>query len=212
MRVIAYDDNKHVRESIQMLLMDAEYIELIAVLSNTENILEDIKITEPHVILMDIDMLGINGIEATSLVKKHYPEIQILMQTIFYDDSKIFEAIRAGASGYLLKEDIGKEITGAIKEVYLGGAPMSPGVARKVLQQFQTTTTLPPEDYKLSKREKEVLEFLVQGLSYKMIAAKMNITYDTVRAHIKKIYEKLHVSSMTEAVAKAISSRLFTGL
>ena len=209
MRVIAYDDNKHIRESIEMLLIDAEYIELIAVLANTDNVLNDIKNTDPHVILMDIDMPGMNGIEATSLVKKHYPEIQILMQTVFYDDNKIFEAIRAGASGYLLKEDIGKEITGAIQEVYLGGAPMSPGVARKVLLQFQANVSQPKEDYKLSKREKEVLELLVQGLSYKMIASKMNITYDTVRAHIKKIYEKLHVSSMTEAVAKAISSRLF---
>ena len=210
MRVIAYDDNKHIRESIEMLLNDAEDIELIAMFSNTENILEDIKNTDPQVILMDIDMPVMSGIEATALVKKKYPAIQILMQTVFDDDNKIFEAIKAGASGYLLKDAIGKEVTSAIQEVYLGGSPMSPGVARKVLLQFQTNVSQPKEDYKLSKRENEVLEFLVQGLSYKMIAAKMNITYDTVRAHIKKIYKKLHVSSMTEAVAKAISGRLFT--
>jgi DNA-binding NarL/FixJ family response regulator len=209
MRVIVYDDNKHIRDSIEMLLSDAVDIDLVNIYSNTENIIEDIDITNPDVILMDIDMPVMNGIEATAIVKKHYPTIQILMQTVFDDDNKIFNAIKAGASGYLLKEAIGKNLVDAIQEVYLGGSPMSPGVARKVLSQFQSNVSQPKEDYNLSKREKEVLEYLVLGLSYKMIASKMNITYDTVRAHIKKIYEKLHVSSMTEAVAKAISSKMF---
>ena len=208
MKVIIYDDNKHVRNSIEMLLTDAEDIELIGNYPSTENIIENIKLSKPDVILMDIDMPLMNGIEATSIVKKDFPEIQILMQTIFDDDNKIFEAIKAGASGYLLKDAIGKSLVDAIHEVYLGGSPMSPGVARKVLSQFQSNHAQPKEDYNLSKREKEVLEYLVVGLSYKMIASKMNITYDTVRAHIKKIYGKLHVSSMTEAVAKAISKRI----
>ena len=209
MRVIIYDDNKHVRDSIEMLLSDAIDIDLVNVFSNTQNIINDIDINNPDVILMDIDMPIMNGIEATAIAKKHYPTVQILMQTVFDDDNKIFNAIKAGASGYLLKDAIGKNLVDAIQEVYLGGSPMSPGVARKVLSQFQSNVSQPKEDYNLSKREKEVLEYLVLGLSYKMIASKMDITYDTVRAHIKKIYEKLHVSSMTEAVAKAISSRMF---
>ena len=208
MRVIAYDDNKHIRESIEMLLDDADDIDLIGIYPNTETILEDIEYTNPDVILMDIDMPVMSGIEATTIAKNRYPAIQILMQTVFDDDNKIFEAIKAGASGYLLKDAIGKTLVDAIQEVYLGGSPMSPGVARKVLNQFQNNNAQPKNDYHLSKREKEVLEFLVQGLSYKMIASRMNITYDTVRAHIKKIYEKLHVSSMTEAVAKAISNKI----
>ena len=208
MRVIAYDDNKHIRESIEMLLNDADDIDLIGIYPNTETILEDIEYNNPDVILMDIDMPVMSGIQATAIAKKRYPAIQILMQTVFDDDNKIFEAIKAGASGYLLKDAIGKTLVDAIQEVYLGGSPMSPGVARKVLNQFQNNNAQPKNDYHLSKREKEVLEFLVQGLSYKMIASRMNITYDTVRAHIKKIYEKLHVSSMTEAVAKAISNKI----
>jgi DNA-binding NarL/FixJ family response regulator len=209
MRVIVYDDNRHIRDSIKMLLNDAIDIDLVDVYSNSENIIEDVNVTNPDVILMDIDMPVMNGIEATAIVKKLHPTIQILMQTVFDDDNKIFNAIKAGASGYLLKDAIGKNLVDAIQEVYLGGSPMSPGIARKVLSQFQSKVSQPKEDYNLSKREKEVLDYLVLGLSYKMIASKMNITYDTVRAHIKKIYEKLHVSSMTEAVAKAISSKIF---
>ena len=133
------------------------------------------------------------------------------MFTVFDDDEKVFAAIKAGAGGYILKNAEPRNLLNAISEVYNGGAPMTPGIARKVLQQFQH---LQPdaikEDYHLSLREKEVLSLLVDGLSYKMIAGKLNITYDTVWAHMKKIYEKLHVTSMTEAVAKAINKKLFS--
>ena len=209
MNVIAYDDNKHIRQSVEMLLNDVQDIQLVKTFDNCMNVLLDIEACNPDVIVMDIDMPQMNGIEAVKIVKKHHPNIQILMQTVFDDDEKVFKAIRAGASGYLLKNDLGANLINAINEMYLGGSPMSPGVARKVLSQFQSKVSEPKDDYNLSKREKEVLEYLVLGLSYKMIASKMNITYDTVRAHIKKIYEKLHVSSMTEAVAKAISSKMF---
>ena len=134
------------------------------------------------------------------------------MLTVFDDDEKVFAAIKAGAAGYILKTAEPRNLLHAISEVYNGGVPMTPGIARKVLHQFQTI--LPEEekkDYNLSVREKEVLGLLVDGLSYKMIAGKLKITYDTVRAHMKKIYEKLHVASMTEAVAKAINQKLFSG-
>jgi DNA-binding NarL/FixJ family response regulator len=133
------------------------------------------------------------------------------MLTVFDDDEKVFAAIKAGAAGYILKNAEPGNLLQAISEVYSGGAPMTPGIARKVLQQFQSLLAEEKKDYHLSAREREVLGLLVEGLSYKMIAAKLNITYDTVRAHMKKIYEKLHVASMTEAVAKAINQQLFPG-
>lgn len=208
MNVIAYDDNKHIRQSVEMLLNDVQDIQLVKTFDTCINVLSDIEACNPDVIVMDIDMPQMNGIEAVKIVKKHHPNIQIFMQTVFDDDEKVFKAIRAGASGYLLKNDLGANLINAINEVYLGGSPMTPSIARKVLKQLQSNTQT-KDDFHLSKREEEVLEYLVKGLSYKMIASEMNITYDTVRAHIKKIYEKLHVSSMTEAVAKAISSKMF---
>ena len=158
---------------------------------------------------MDIDMPGMNGIEGVKLIRKNFPTVQILMLTVFDDDEKVFAAIKAGAGGYILKNAEPQNLLHAISEVYNGGAPMTPGIARKVLHQFQTILPEEKKDYHLSIREKEVLGLLVDGLSYKMIAGKLNITYDTVRAHMKKIYEKLHVASMTEAVAKAINQKLF---
>ncbi len=133
------------------------------------------------------------------------------MLTVFDDDEKVFAAIKAGAGGYILKNAEPNNLLHAISEVYNGGAPMTPDIARKVLHQFQTILPGEKEEYNLSPREKEVLRLLVDGLSYKMIAGKFNITYDTVRAHMKKIYEKLHVASMTEAVAKAINQKLLSG-
>ena len=131
------------------------------------------------------------------------------MLTVFDDDEKVFAAIKAGAGGYILKNAEPQNLLHAISEAYNGGAPMTPGIARKVLHQFHDMLPEEKEDYHLSMREKEVLGLLVEGLSYKMIAGRLNITYDTVRAHMKKIYEKLHVASMTEAVAKAINQKLF---
>ncbi len=157
---------------------------------------------------MDIDMPGMNGIEGVKLIRKNCPSVQILMFTVFDDEEKVFAAIKSGAAGYILKNAEPGQLVQAIVEVYNGGAPMTPGIARKVLQQFQTFLPQEKTDYNLSNREKEVLALLVSGFSYKMISAKLDITYDTVRAHMKKIYEKLHVASMTEAVAKAINQNL----
>ena len=131
------------------------------------------------------------------------------MLTVFDDDEKVFAAIKAGALGYILKNADPKNLLYAISEVFHGGAPMTSGIARKVLHQFHDLVSEEKEDFHLSVREAQVLGLLVEGHSYKMIAAKLHITYDTVRAHMKKIYEKLHVASMTEAVAKAINHKLF---
>jgi DNA-binding NarL/FixJ family response regulator len=160
-------------------------------------------------VIMDIDMPGMNGIEGVKLIRNNFPIVQVLMFTVFDDDEKVFAAIKAGAGGYILKNAEPQNLLHAISEVYNGGAPMTPGIARKVLHQFHDMLPEEKKDYRLSMREKEVLGLLVEGYSYKMIAGKLNITYDTVRAHMKKIYEKLHVASMTEAVAKAINQKLF---
>jgi DNA-binding NarL/FixJ family response regulator len=193
-----------------MLLQDTADFTLAGSYSHCLDVTENIKDTKPDVVIMDIDMPGMNGIEGVKLIRKNFPTVQILMLTVFDDDEKVFAAIKAGANGYILKNAQPKNLLHAISEVYNGGAPMTPGIASKVLHQFQTMLPEEEKDYHLTIREKEVLGLLVNGLSYKMIAGKLNITYDTVRAHMKKIYEKLHVASMTEAVAKAIIQKLFS--
>jgi len=193
-----------------MLLQDNADFTLAGSFSHCLDVIENIQDTKPDVVIMDIDMPGMNGIEGVKQIRKNFPALQILMLTVFDDDEKVFAAIKAGAGGYILKNAEPTRLLHAISEVYNGGAPMTPNIAKKVLQQFQTFLPNEKEEYNLSPREKEVLRWLVDGLSYKMIAGKLNITYDTVRAHMKKIYEKLHVASMTEAVAKAINQNLLS--
>ena len=161
---------------------------------------------------MDIEMPGMTGIEAATKIKKEFPQIQVLMQTVFEDDDRVFDSICAGASGYILKNFLSTKLIESIKELQFGGSPMSPSIARKVLTKMQQIPehVIPGEspDYHLTKREKEVLACMVNGLSYKMIADQLSISYETVRSHIKKVYEKLHVASLTEMVAKAIHQRI----
>lgn len=210
-KVIIFDDNDSLRDSVAMLLQDNADFTLAGSYPHCLDVIKNITDTRPDVVVMDIDMPGMNGIEGVRLIRNNFPTVQVLMLTVFDDEEKVFAAIKAGAAGYILKNAQPNKLLHAISEIYNGGAPMTPGIARKVLQQFQTILPEEVKDYHLSSREKEVLSLLVDGLSYKMIAGKLNITYDTVRAHMKKIYEKLHVASMTEAVAKAINQKLFPG-
>lgn len=207
-KVVIFDDNDTLRDSIALLLGEIKDLTLVGSYSHCLDVVQNIKDTQPDVVIMDIDMPGMNGIEGVKLIRKNCPSVQILMFTVFDDEEKVFAAIKSGAAGYILKNAEPGQLVQAIVEVYNGGAPMTPGIARKVLQQFQTFLPQEKTDYNLSNREKEVLALLVSGFSYKMISAKLDITYDTVRAHMKKIYEKLHVASMTEAVAKAINQNL----
>ena len=210
-RVTIFDDNQRVLDALRMLVDGTEGFVFAGAYENCNHLVANLETSQPDVVLMDIDMPGISGIEAVKVIRQKFPAIQVLMQTVFDDDEKVFDAILAGAGGYILKNTPPATILESIREVSHGGAPMSPGIARKVLRLF-SQNILPKEkkeDYHLSPREKEVLALLVNGKSYKMIAAELSITYDTVRAHMKKIYEKLHVTSMTEAVAKAIYQKLF---
>jgi len=180
--------------------------------SHVLDCVQDVRESRPDVVLMDIEMPGMTGIEAVRAIKKEFPQVQVLMQTVFEDDDRVFDSICAGASGYILKNFLNTKLVESIRELQFGGSPMSPSIARKVLMKMQSVSdVIKPEeapDYHLTPREKEVLTCLVNGLSYKMIASDLNISYETVRSHVKKIYEKLHVASLTEVVAKAIHQKI----
>lgn len=212
LRIAIFDDNKNIRESITLLLKTVPDFEVVGSFSHVLDVIDDIKESQPNLVLMDIEMPGMTGIEAVKAIKQEFPQVQILMQTVFEDDDRVFDSICAGASGYILKNHLNTKLIDAINELQYGGSPMSPSIARKVLNKLQQIPQhVQPEkapDYQLTPREKEVLTCLVNGLSYKMIAADLNISYETVRSHVKKIYEKLHVASLTEVVAKAIHQRI----
>lgn len=208
-KVSIYEDNRPLRESLGKLIETLPDFELLETHPNALNITENTRDKTPDVILMDIGMPGINGIEAVKRVKETFPNVKVIMQTVFDDDDKVFHSICAGAVGYMLKKAAPMEIVEAIRLAAQGGAPMTPAIATRVLHLFRQYHT-PHKDEKinLSTREKEILSALTKGSSYKMIAAECNISIDTVRFHMKNIYEKLHVHSMTEAVCKALKDKL----
>lgn len=196
-RVFIYDDSNERRDSLKALLMLNDQLKFVGEAMNCSNVLSDIENTLPDVILMDINMPEVNGIEGLRIIKEHYPEVKVLMQTAFDDSNKIFTSLKNGASGYILKKDKPQRILQAIEEVYEGGAVLNPGIAQKVLDYFKPITINNP----LSPKEMEVLILLSEGLSYKMVADKLGVSYATVNTYGKRIYEKLHISSLGEAIA-----------
>lgn len=208
-RVTIFEDNNPLREGLYQLINNSDGYSCVGAFPDCSNLLNNVKETRPDVVLMDIGMPVISGIEAVTMLIEKYPGMKILMQTIFEDSDKIFKSICAGASGYILKNTSPGRILDAIKETYEGGAPMSPTIATKVLKMFQAQSiTSRDNSGDLSEREKEVLSCLVKGMSYKLVADELSISIDTVRGHIRKIYEKLHVNSKSEAVAKAIRKKI----
>lgn len=210
LRVIIFDDNKNVRESVAMLLSTTENMQLAAAFESCKNMLQQIELSKPDVVLMDIDMPLLNGIDAVKELRSKFPNLPVLMLTGFEDDEKVFASLCAGANGYVLKNASMESLIQYINEVYSGGAPMTPVIARKVLNQFARVQPKQAqgEDYNLSAREKDVLQLLVKGKSYKMIADELNVSYETVHSHIRRIYQKLHVNSVGEAVSKSISQNI----
>jgi DNA-binding NarL/FixJ family response regulator len=211
-RVFVFDDNEERRESLRFLVKSYDDLEWVGSAADCSQAVREVELAQPDVILMDIQMPNVDGIDGLRLIKKKYPSVSVLMQTVFEDDDKIFESLKAGASGYILKKTTPERVAEAIRDVAYGGAPITPSIAARVLAHYGNSPDSPDEveSYNLTKREKEILALLVDGLSYKMISDKLNIAYFTVNNHIRKIYEKLAVHSQTEAVSKALREKLLT--
>lgn len=202
---LLYEDNDELRESIRTLLELSGEVSVVGDFKQATDVASQVRQFAPSIVLMDIDMPGITGIEAVKQIRGFNRELPILMLTVFDDNANVFNALCAGASGYLLKKHVSSRLLSSINEVLDGGAPMSPAIARMVLSSMQTPVT---KNYDLTTREREILASLSKGNSYKLIAAGLEISIDTVRTHIKNIYVKLEVHSQTEAVSKAINEKL----
>jgi len=209
-RVAIVEDNSNLRQSLFYLVDSTEGYSCTGAYKDCNNLIEQLKDHVADVVLMDIDLPGISGIEGVALIRAHYPNVHVVMQTVFDDEDKIFAAICAGASGYILKGVSPSRILESVREVMDGGSPMSPSIARKVMglvnkRPVEKATEI---SIHLTEREKEVLEHLVSGKSYKMIAAACNVSITTINTHIRHIYEKLQVNSVQEAVSTAIRKGL----
>jgi DNA-binding NarL/FixJ family response regulator len=196
------DDEKKLCESIATFLNDSPGFRCLSIYGSAQAALQRLPADRPDVVLMDINMAGMDGIECVRGLKVVAPQIQILMLTVYEDTEQIFKALAAGATGYLLKRLEPGELLQAIRDVHAGGSPMSNSIARKVVASFQAANRAGEQQNLLSPREEAVLDCLAQGLAYKQIGDKLDISINTIRTHLRHIYEKLHVQSRTEAVAK----------
>ena len=206
--ILVYDDNKTRRESLEALLTLSEGIRYLGSCGDCSTVLADMEHYKPSIILMDIEMPNVNGIEGVRLIKKYFPHIKIIMQTVFEDEEKIFAALQAGAEGYILKNASIEHIIQSITEVSNGGAFMTPSIALRVMKHFNKIPLTDNTALNLTQKEKEVLKHLTEGLSHKMVADKMNISYFTVNTHVKRIYEKLQVHSVGEAISYALKNNI----
>lgn len=209
-KVVIFEDIADIREFLSETIKSSDELQLMGAYPNALNVIEVIKETKANLVLMDLQMPGITGIEAIRLIKAEKLDVQILVQTVFEDNAHIFASICAGASGYILKDSTPERYIEAIIETYQGGSPMSPAIARKVLTMFQTQnqSVLKGEHNDLSITEMKVLDCLVKGMSYKLIADECKISFSTVNFHLKNIYRKLHVNSATEAIITAQQRQL----
>ncbi len=205
---LIYEDNLDLCEALVQLINTSDNYVCVGAFQNCLAVLNDLQTLKPEVILMDIDMPGRNGIEAVQLIRQVDKEVRIIMLTVFDDNQNVIAAICAGASGYLLKKYCFEKLFTSIAESLSGGAPLSANIARMVLDHLVQSNYGAIEKYDLTVREKQILNDLVKGLSYKMIAGSLNISFETVKSHIRNIYEKLHVHNQSEAVAKALKNRI----
>jgi len=204
-KIVLFEDNDRLRESLVALFSGMDEYEVTGDYNNCNEAATIARVYQPDVVLMDIDLPGNTGIKGVTMIKEARPQTSIIMYTVFEDDEKLFQCLCAGANGYLLKKTPPSKLIDAITEVIEGGAPMSPSIARKVLNTFQKGKS---NQYFLSAREIEVLQLLIKGYSAKMIAAELSIAFDTARFHLKNIYTKLHVNCGKEAIAKALGEHI----
>lgn len=207
-QILIYDDNEVLLDSLHTLFNELPEFTISATFPNAETVETDIRELRPDVVLMDIDMPGVNGVVAVKRIREINSDVPVIMLTVFDDNENIFNALCAGASGYILKRFAAQEVPSAIRNVLSGGAPMTGSVAKKVLQMLPVAKSVEQEKTDLGSKEIQILQLLVNGYSYKMIAAEIPISLDGVRFYIKKIYDKLHVHSATEAVSKALRDKL----
>jgi DNA-binding NarL/FixJ family response regulator len=208
-RIVLFEDNKSYRQNLALYLASSDEVYMVASYGDAEDVVRRVQKNKPDVVLMDIQMPGISGIEALQQLKAALPDVKVLMQTVFDDDHRVFAAICAGANGYVLKNPDPDIMLQAVVDVHKGGAWMTPSIAAKVLRMFQSQYVQAQPTYvPLTEREREILGCMVKGMSYKMIADACGLSFNTVHWHIKHIYEKLHVNSAPEAVAKAIEGKM----
>lgn len=208
-KIIIFDDHKDRREALKLMISLQHDMDCIGEYENCSNLVSDLKLNPPDVVLMDIHMPETDGIEGVKLLKKYFPDTFIIMQTVFEDDENLFNSLLAGADGYILKKAPNEKLIAGIHEVVNGGAPMTPAIAKRVLEYFSKKNSKTQKElYELSKREIDILSCLVKGYSQKMIASTLFISPFTVNNHIKNIYQKMHVHSVSEAVATAIQKNI----
>jgi DNA-binding NarL/FixJ family response regulator len=204
--IIIFEDNDRLRESLVYLLICDKRYTVVYDCNNCDNAASVARLYEPEVVLMDIDMPGTSGIEGVKQIKEARPQTAVIMYTVFEDDEKLFACLCAGANGYLLKKTPPARLFDSIEEVMEGGAPMNPSIASKVIASFKKKSG--HQKYDLSARELEVLQLLLKGHSTKIIASTLYIAFETVRSHLKNIYNKLHVNCGKEAIAKVLNERI----
>jgi DNA-binding NarL/FixJ family response regulator len=208
-KIIIYDDDEVLRNSLEKLLNLEKDFEVVAQKSNPLQVVEDIICFEPNIVLMDIEMPAMNGVQGVSAIRKVYADLPIIMLTNFENNENIYDALCAGANGYLLKTTHPLELANAVRDVLNGGAPITSSIAKKVLQIFAHKPTIKNEaNNVLTAREIQMLQLMTQGKSYKMIANELGIAVETVRTHIKNVYKKIQVNNATGAVAYAINQKL----
>jgi DNA-binding NarL/FixJ family response regulator len=201
-RVALVEDDPQVREGLALLIGAAQGFECVAACASAEEALTELPPLLPDVVLMDIHLPGMSGIECIRRLKQQHPKVQIAMLTVFEDHDRIFQSLTAGASGYLLKQTPPEKLIEAIAELQRGGSPMSSQIARRVVEAFQCPAPIGPAETPLTPREQQIIQLLAKGLLYKEIADQLNLSVETVRTHLHRIYDKLHVRTRTEAVMK----------
>ena len=204
MNILIYEDDEKLRQSLVLLIDGTPDFEVVGAFQNCSHVEAEVVVLKPEVVLMDIDMPVVNGIQGVELIKAKHPKVKVLMHTVFEDSESLFNCLKAGADGYLLKKTQPARLLEALKDIHAGGAPMSPGIASRVLATFRQLSNA----YNLTPREKEVLQLLTEGFTYKAISDQLGIVMDTVSSHLKNIYQKLHVNCATQAVAKAIKEQI----